>query len=385
MQNPNSIRFAIARRRWLVAAASFPVWKSAPAAAGELGIGQVSALSGPLGLNGRSNYLGASAVFQKINAEGGIHGARIRFVAEDDEYKPELTVSVLEKVARRDNPLLFVNLFGSANTAALLKSKTLDRLGVAALGVTPGAESLRSPGSSLLFHLQAGDGAQLRRIVTHLATIGIRSLAVVYQDNTFGLSGVRFIDEYAKATSVAVLGRIPVPIGAEDLKGAAAQLRQTQAAAYVMVLAPNSGASLVRDVRQGGDKALIYGMSYVPVASIVEKAGLDGAVGVVLAQITPNAASDSTPLTREFRTTLARFSPAGTEATQLHLMGYLAGSVAVEALRRAGPAPNAIRVAAAMRGLKLDLGGYLVHFQQDNVGGDYVNLGVIDRRGRLVY
>ncbi len=385
MQNSNSDCSVIARRRWLGAAASFPFWHGTSAAARELVIGQVSALTGPLGLNGRSNLLGASAVFQRVNSEGGIHGSRIRFVTEDDEYQPELTIAAMEKVARRDNPLLFVNLFGSANTAAILKSKALDRLGVAALGVTPGAESLRSPGSPLLFHLQAGDGAQLRRIVTHLATIGIRSLAVVYQNNTFGLSGVRFVDEYARATSVAVLGRIPVPIGAEDLKDAAAQLRQTQAAAYVMVLAPNSGASLVRDVRRAGDKAPIYGMSYVPVASVVEKAGLDGAVGVVLAQITPNAASDSTPLTREFRTTLARFSPAGTEATQLHLMGYLAGSVAVEALRRAGPAPTALRVAAAIRGLKLDLGGYLVHFQQDNVGGDYVNLGVIDRRGRLVY
>jgi branched-chain amino acid transport system substrate-binding protein len=363
MQNPNSVGLAIARRRWLGAAALFPFWNSASAAAGELVIGQVSALTGPLGLNGRSNYLGASAVFQKINAEGGIHGSRIRFVAEDDEYKPELTVSGFKKVTQRDNPVLFINLFGSANTAALLKDKVLDGAGVAALGVTPGAESLRSPGSPLLFHLQAGDGAQLRRIVTHLATIGIRSLAVVYQDNTFGLSGLRFVDEHAISTGVAVLGRIPIPIGAEDLKGAAAQLRQTRAAAYVMVLAPNSGASLVRDVRQSGDKAPIYGMSYVPVASIVEKAGLEGAAGVVLAQ----------------------FAPAGTEATQLHLMGYLAGCVAVEALRRVGPAPNAMRVAAAMRGLKLDLSGYQVHFGTDNVGGDYVNLGVIDRRGRLVY
>jgi branched-chain amino acid transport system substrate-binding protein len=385
MQNPNSVGLAIARRRWLGAAALFPFWNSASAAAGELVIGQVSALTGPLGLNGRSNYLGASAVFQKINAEGGIHGSRIRFVAEDDEYKPELTVSGFKKVTQSDNPVLFINLFGSANTAALLKDKVLDGAGVAALGVTPGAESLRSPGSPLLFHLQAGDGAQLRRIVTHLATIGIRSLAVVYQDNTFGLSGLRFVDEHAISTGVAVLGRIPIPIGAEDLKGAAAQLRQTRAAAYVMVLAPNSGASLVRDVRPSGDKAPIYGMSYVPVASIVEKAGLEGAAGVVLAQVTPNAASDSTPLTRQFRTTLAQFAPAGTEATQLHLMGYLAGCVAVEALRRVGPAPNAMRVAAAMRGLKLDLSGYQVHFGTDNVGGDYVNLGVIDRRGRLVY
>jgi len=63
-----------------------------------------------------------------VNAQGGVHGNKIRFVREDDQYKPAETVRLIRLVAERDKPVAFVNLLGSANVLALLQDKTLDRL-----------------------------------------------------------------------------------------------------------------------------------------------------------------------------------------------------------------------------------------------------------------
>jgi len=221
--------------------------------------------------------------------------------------------------------------------------------------------------------------------------LGISRLAVVYQDIPFGKGGLAMADELAGPLKVEIIGRVPAPAGTDDLKVAAAELRKTGAQTYLMILAPNSGASLVRDVRLAGDRTPIYGMSYVPADAIVAKAPPGSAVGVALAQVTPNASTLNTGVTREFHQAMSKFAPDVTEPSQLHLVGYLAARITAEGLRLAGanptPAnPTPASLANGLRRLRLDLGGYNVDFTAgDNVGSRYVNIGVVDARGRLMY
>jgi len=355
-------------------------------AVSELVVAQVGPMTGPLGPNGLANYLGAKACFDFVNTQDGINGAKIRFVREDDRYKADETVRLLELVTKRDKPVAFVNILGSANVSTVLKEKLLDRLEVPVIGVTPGAEDLRQPGSPWLFHVHAGDKSQIERILGHLSTLGVARLAVVYQDIPFGKNGLALVDKLAGPMKVEILGRVPVPAGSDDLKGAAVELRKTGAQTYLMILAPNSGASLVRDVRLAGDRTPIYGMSYVPADAIVAKAPPGSAAGVALAQITPNASTFNTGVTREFRRAMSKFVPEVAEPSQLHLVGYITARITVEGLRLAGANPTPASLARALRRVRLDLGGYNVDFTgADNVGSRYVNIGVIDGRGRLIY
>jgi ABC-type branched-subunit amino acid transport system substrate-binding protein len=354
-------------------------------AAQELVIAQVAPMTGPLGVGAQANFVGAKAYFDHVNDTGGVHGAKIRLVQEDDQYKPQETIRLLELVAQRDKPLAFVNMYGSANVAAVLKDKVLDRLRIPVIGVTPGAESLRKPGSPWVFHVQAGDRAQIRKILAHLSTTGISRVAVVYQDNPFGKNGLAFAEEMAGSMKVQIVGKVSAPSAADDLKAAAAELRKTNAQTYLMVLASNSGAALVRDVRLAGDLTPIYGMSYVDAAGVVAKAPSKSATGVALAQVAPGSALATTALTRDFRDILTKYAPAGTERSQLHLVGFIAARVTAEALSNAGASPTPERVAQALRKLRKDLGGYFIDFSgDDNVGSNYVDIAVIDERGRLM-
>jgi ABC-type branched-subunit amino acid transport system substrate-binding protein len=346
-------------------------------------VAHVGPFTGPLSPNGLANYEGSKACVEEANAAGGVLGRKLRLVREDDKYKPEETVRLLREVAQRDKPISFINLLGSANVSAVLKDRTLDELRVPAVGVTPGADILRTPGSPWMFHVQAGDSAQLKHIVQHLTTIGFRRVAVVFQDIPFGRGGLKLVEELASNSKIDIVGRVAVPSAAEDLKAAAAQLRQANAQVYVMILAPNSGSSLVRDVRGLGDSTPIYGMSYVPVKDIVEKAGNAGATGVGLAQVTPNTYSSTTALVRRFDAAMGRFAP-GVERTQLHLIGYVSCRALVEGIKSAGSAsPEAVR--SALQRQQIDLGGYLLDFAGTNIGSRYVDIGVITREGRLMY
>jgi len=355
-----------------------------PTAFAEIVIAQVSPSSGPLSVTAKGNFEGAQACFEAVNAQGGVNGQKIRFVYEDDHYRPEETVAAIENIARRDQPLAFVNLFGSANTLAVQSSQVLERLKIPAVGVTPGADALRQPGSPWIFHVHASDQAQIRRVLRHLSTLGLTRVAAAYQDNPFGKSGLTYFDEAVKALNLTVTARVPVAPVAEKLQDVAQQLQASGAQTYVMLLVRNSAASLVRDVRAQGDKTPMYGLSYVPVEAIARKVPLDSAVGIGLAQILPDATSRRTLLTRTFNDDLRKYVPSARPSNP-HLTGYVAARIVVEAIRRSGPSPTPEKVGTALKQLHVDLGGFTEDFTDgDNVGSQWVDIGVFDAQGRLL-
>lgn len=357
----------------------------ASAQAAELVVAHIGPFSGPLAVNGLANYDGGKTCVDEANASGGIRGRKLRLVRADDEYKPDATVRLLRNVAQRDKPVAFINLLGSANLSAVLKDRTLEDIQVPVVGVTPGADVLRASGNPWLFHVHASDNAQLARILMHIATIGLRRVAVAYQDIPFGQNGIAFIREAAPKAGIDVVGGVPVPSAADDLSAVVLQLRGTGAQAYIMILVPNSGSSFVAQMRKAEDSTPIYGMSYVQVNAIMEKAGGAHAAGIRLAQVTPNPDSERSALVRKFRAAMAQHAPKGTPHTQLHLIGYLSCRVLLEGLKVAGDDPTPVRLKAALHSVRADLGDYYVEFEGRNEGSRYVDIGVINRQGRLQY
>ena len=85
----------------LGAAAAAP-WSALHAATGvtdnDIVLGQSLGLTGPLAEMAPDIVNASKACFDAVNAQGGIHGRRIRVLTEDDGYKPENTVNNLRKL-----------------------------------------------------------------------------------------------------------------------------------------------------------------------------------------------------------------------------------------------------------------------------------------------
>jgi branched-chain amino acid transport system substrate-binding protein len=348
-------------------------------------IAQVSPFSGPVRATGEAYYAGAKACFDRVNGEGGIGGQKIVFVREDDSFKPEETVRLFRVVAQRDRPVAFVNLLGAANAGALLSGKVIDGLAIPVVGVTPGAESSRNPGSPYLFHVQAGDRAQLKAILTHLAAIGLKKVALIHHDNPAGFDTEAYVKGATPSLGMEMVGSTKVRLGEQDLAIAAAELKKSNAQAYMVTLAPGSASAFVRDARAKGDKTPTYALSYISAQEIVARAGLEGAQGVALAQISPNASAGTTGLVREFQATMKQYAPASHELSSSSLAGFIAAKVLVDGLVRAGNKPTAQSLTAALKATKVDLGGYRINMAQGNVGSQFVDIAVIDQAGKLRY
>src|SRR5438046_6147796 len=78
----------------------------------EIRIGNIMPYSGPASAYGTiGKTLGA--YFNKVNAEGGINGRKIKFISYDDGYSPPKTVEQARRLVENDDVLLILNSLGT--------------------------------------------------------------------------------------------------------------------------------------------------------------------------------------------------------------------------------------------------------------------------------
>src|ERR1700739_4791282 len=84
----------------------------------EIRIGNIMPYSGPAssyGVIGKTE----AAYFEKINAEGGINGRKIKFISYDDGYSPPKAVEQARKLVESDEVLLIFNPLGTPSNTAI--------------------------------------------------------------------------------------------------------------------------------------------------------------------------------------------------------------------------------------------------------------------------
>jgi branched-chain amino acid transport system substrate-binding protein len=108
----------------------------------EIKIGNIMPYSGPAsayGVEGKTE----AAYFNKINAEGGINGRKVKFISYDDAYSPPKTVEQARKLVESDEVLLIFNPLGTASNAAI--QKYMNEKKVPQLFVGSGAKKWNDP------------------------------------------------------------------------------------------------------------------------------------------------------------------------------------------------------------------------------------------------
>jgi ABC-type branched-subunit amino acid transport system substrate-binding protein len=326
---------------------------------------------------------GAAAFFAAQNERGGINGERIDFFQLDDAYNPEKFKERFQEAMARQ-PVALLSPLGSASVKRMLDDKLLDGADTVVLNAIPGAEALRKPGHSKLFHLRAGDRQQIEKIIRHVETLGHKRLGVIHQDIPMGTSGASMALEAVKQTGNLQLTVTAASTDGVALRKAAAALSQAGVQSVLLVGSPKFSADAVAALRAGGLNQPMFALSYLLASDLVRVAGA-GARGVGIAQAMPNPMGKVLPLQREFHAAMRKRFPNVQQYSVFHLEGYITAKVFYEVASRTKDRSPA-EFSRTLRKLgEVDLGGYRVDFSKGNEGSRYVDIGVIDERGRLLY
>ena len=356
------------------------------AGAQDLVLGQVVPLTGTIAETGNEYVAGAAAYFAHINQSGGVNGRKIRVVIKDDGYKPDETLKLTQQILDEDKPIALFGFVGTANIAALNKAEILSKSNIALLAPYTGATSLRQPVVPQLFHIRASYADETAKMVEHLSTIGIKRIAVFYQDDPFGTSGLNGAVEAMKRINLAPVASAGYDrTKPEEVDKAVGIIGAANPDAVISVSVNRALAAFIKKMRAAGHGAQIFSISVVNFKELIKNTGEAETRGIGIAQVMPFPYAASTPVVREFQTLMKKHAPDKI-MSYASMESFVAAKVMVEALRRAGPNPSREKVLKALEALRdYDVGGFTVGYSpQSRVGSNFVEVTVIGPGAKLI-
>jgi len=368
----------------LVLLGSLGTW-CAPLLAAELVVAQIAPLSGVLASTGKQMVLGGQIYFDSVNAKGGVHGARIKHVVLDDSYKVEETVRLTQEVLGRGDVVALFGFAGTANVGKLLSDGVLDAGGIALVAPYTGGEVLRSPFNPWIFHVRAGYADEAEHMVKQVTTLGMKRVAVMYQDDAFGKAGLAGVEAALASRQLKLAVAAPYERNTDKVDEAVRLINASDAQAVIMISVNRSTAAFAKRYREAGGGAQLYNISVVDPAELVKLAGLQNVHGLGISQVVPYPYSPNLAVVREYQAALKKYAPQES-VNYTSFEEFLGAKVLVEGLRRAGPNPTRAKVLKALESLeRLDLGGTTVAYSASNrIGSRSVEVTVIGGSGRLM-
>lgn len=355
------------------------------ATAAELVIGQVAPLSGVLASTGHQMVVGGKIYFDAINAQGGIHGAKIRHEVVDDGYKVAETVRLTRELLAQPEVVALFGFAGTANVTQLLTDGVLDVGGAALVAPYTGGESLRNPFNPWIFHVRAGYADEAEHMVQQLTTLGMNRIAVMYQDDGFGKAGLLGVTNALDRRKLKLAVAAGYERNTDKVEDAVKKIKASDAQAIIMVSVNKSTAAFMKLYRESGGGAQMYNISVVDPAELVKLAGLKNAHGLGISQVVPYPYMANLPVVREYQALLKQYAPKEL-INYTSFEEFVGAKVLVEALRRAGPNPTRAKVVKALESMgSYDTGGITVSYSPSNrIGSRYVEVTVIGSSGKLL-
>ena len=374
-----------ARRRLLARAIALPWIGIAPALRAQevpLKICQSTALSGPLGDLGTAMHHGARAAFNVINARGGIHGRKIQLEVQDDGYDIARAVANVDRFLADKDCFALFNCMGTPMVQAMLP-KVLES-GLPFFAPFTGGQLSRVPGARNVFNIRASYAEEAEKAVQHLATLGIRRISVVYQNNTFGkevFAGAQLAMERAKLPAAV---SVTVENDASDAGSAARSLAEGNPEAVLVGLAGKPALEFVKAFRALRVGVSLYALSVLGTSANVKALGAH-AKGLAISQVVPLPTNVITPVVRDFQLALKTLDTP-VDPSHLALEGYINARVFIDALQRAGKNPTQAAFIDATWSLKkIDLGGFEIHATTpERNASRFVELTMVGRDGRFL-
>ena len=347
----------------------------------EILVGQFAAQTGPAAELGKRMQLGMLAHFNAVNAAGGVHGRSIKLISRDDGYEPERAAAAVKALIEEDKVFALVGSVGTPTTLAAVPA--INAAGIPLIGPFTGAQALREPFNRNLFHVRASYFDETERIVQHLSTLGIKKIAVFYQNDSYGKAGLEGVMRALTKRNLQPVAMVTVERNSVDVAAALAGILKTAPGAVVQISAYKSCAALIKQARAKGYGGQFFNVSFVGSKALSDELG-DTSVGVTISQVVPFPYTPSSAIVREYQ---QRMTEAGHKDFDFSSMeGFLAAKVFVEGVRRAGKNLTRESLSAGLESMReVDLGGFIVNYGPKNhEASRYTDLTLVGKGGRFI-
>lgn len=344
-------------------------------------LGQSVALTGPAAELGIQMRNGAKTYFDHVNANGGVHGRRIELITLDDGYEPARTVPNTKRLIEQDRVFALFGYVGTPTSAAVLPIFTQAK--VPYFGPFTGAELLRQPFNRYIFNVRASYYDETDAIVEQVVSIGGKSIAVFYQNDAYGLAGLKGVEIATQKRNMKISALGNFERNTTNVGAAVKAIHAVKPDAVVMIGAYKDCAEFIRQMKKAGSGAVFYNVSFVGSEALANELGKDG-VGVAISQVMPFPWGTAVPVIKQYQELSAKAGLKNYNFTAVE--GFVAAKLFVEGLKRTGRDLNREKFIDTLEKMHdVDIGGFNAGFSpKSHSASKFVDLTIIGREGKFL-
>ncbi|MEO7886205.1 MAG: ABC transporter substrate-binding protein [Polaromonas sp.] len=343
-------------------------------------LGQSAPFTGPAAQLGIQFYQGAKVYFDQVNGEGGVNKRLIEIRNLDDGYEPTRCAENTRKLIADDVFALF-GYIGTPTSVVALPMAIKEK--VPFIAPFTGAMALREPFNKYAFHVRASYNDETGLIVKQLTALGLKKIAVFYQNDAYGKAGLDGVMLALSAQNLKPVAQATVERNTVDVAKAVTTLVAAGPDAVVQIGAYKACAAFIREARKAGYGGTFYNVSFVGTQALADELGKEGA-GVVVSQVMPSPYNAARPIVREF---VDAVKAAGKDAKVnfSSMEGYVAARVLVDGLKRGGAKMSRDSLISGLEAIGTQsFGGFSISFSPtDHVASHFVELSMLTGDGRI--
>jgi len=281
----------------IAAAAMAAAMTTGALAADTIKIGVAGAHSGDLASYGLPTVKAAELVVSDVNARGGINGAKVELLVEDDVCKPEVATNTATKLVSEGVNVVIGHICSGATKAALPIYKGANVIVMSPSATNP--DLTQSGEYPNFYRTIASDDAQARTEVDFaIGKLGLKKIAVIHDKGDYGKGlaefAKKFIEQSGKAKVVLFEGVTP---GAVDYSAVVQKIKRSGAEGVIFGGYHPEASKIVGQMRKKRMKTVFISDDGVKDDTFIKVAGKN-AEGVYA---TGPADVSSNPLTKEYR------------------------------------------------------------------------------------
>ena len=306
----------------------------------EIKVGHIGPYSGPASAYGTIGKA-IGAYFEKVNAEGGVNGRKIKFVTLDDGYNPAKTVEMARKLVEEDEVLLLFNSLGTPSNTAIHKYMNAKK--VPQLFVATGATKWGDPKNfPYTMGWQPSYQAEGKIYAAHiLETKPNAKIAVLYQNDDYGKDYLKGLEDGlgAKAATM-IVAKVTYETTDPTVDSQMVTLKASGADTFFNITTPKFAAQAIKKAAEIGWKPTHYLNNVsASVASVMTPAGLENGMGLMTAQYgkdptDPQWANDQGM--KDWTEFMKKYYPSGSLTDSFNVYGYGVAHSLVQVLKQCG-------------------------------------------------
>jgi branched-chain amino acid transport system substrate-binding protein len=306
----------------------------------EIKLGHIVPYSGPASAYGTIGKA-IAAYFEKVNAEGGIKGRKIKFISLDDGYNPAKTVEMARKLVEQEEVLLLFQPLGTPPNSAIHKymnDKKVPHLFVAT-GATKWGDPKNFPWT---MGFQPNYQSESKVFVAHiLETKPNAKIAILYQNDDYGKDYLKGFEDGlgAKAASM-IVSKQTYEVTDATVDSQMVSLKASGADTFFNITTPKFAAQAIKKAAEMGWKPTHYLNSVSSsVASVLTPAGIDNSIGILTAGYIKDPTDPQFQKGKEWDDWLAwmkKYQPSANITDNLNVYGYTIAQLMVHTLEKAG-------------------------------------------------